>query len=75
LVRGLNDPAHYVRAAEVLLDRGFGKPKQQIDAGHGVQSLTLLHFIAATTLVDSELTPPPMIEDDAPTDLTAPALE
>jgi hypothetical protein len=45
LVRGLDDPKHYVHAAQVLLDRGFGKPKQVIEGD--VQSLTLQHLIAA----------------------------
>jgi hypothetical protein len=30
LVRGLKDPKHYVHAAQVLLDRGFGRAPQTI---------------------------------------------
>jgi hypothetical protein len=30
LVRGLDDPKHYVAAATALLDRGWGKPTQPI---------------------------------------------
>lgn len=31
-----------IRAAEVLLDRGYGKPKQAIDLGLGIEKLTIV---------------------------------
>jgi hypothetical protein len=46
LVRGLNDPKHYVHAAQVLLDRGFGKPTQPLTSD-GPPSLSVLHLVAA----------------------------
>jgi hypothetical protein len=46
LVRGLNDPKHYVHAAQVLLDRGFGKPTQPLTSD-GPPSLSILHLVAA----------------------------
>jgi hypothetical protein len=45
LVRGLDDPKHYVHAAQVLLNRGLGKPKQVIEGD--VQSLSLQQGAAA----------------------------
>jgi hypothetical protein len=45
LLRGLSDPKHYVNAATALLDRGFGKPNQPIEAGG--QSINVLHLVAA----------------------------
>jgi hypothetical protein len=46
LVRGLDDPKHYVQAAQVLLDRGFGKPTQPLTSD-GPPSLSILHLVAA----------------------------
>jgi hypothetical protein len=90
LVRGLDDPKHYVHAAQVLLDRGFGKPKQLIEA-EGRQDITFLHLTAARAASDAlaaereaaerQLRHPPVIDGEvadkqaATTNLWAPALE
>ena len=53
LVEALKDPRHKVAAAEALLDRGFGKPRQVVETTDGA-SPGALHFLAAS-LVSAEL--------------------
>jgi hypothetical protein len=53
LVEALKDPRHKVAAAEALLDRGFGRPRQVVETTDGASPL-LLHFLAATQ-VSTEL--------------------
>jgi hypothetical protein len=45
-VQALQDPRHKVAAAEALLDRGFGRPRQTIETTDGASSL-MLHLEAA----------------------------
>jgi hypothetical protein len=52
-VEALKDPRHKVAAAEALLDRGFGKPRQVVETTDG-SSPGALHFLAAS-LVSAEL--------------------
>jgi hypothetical protein len=86
LVRGLTDPKHYVHAAQVLLERGFGRPVQPI-IGNRPQSITLMHLVAAREVSEeiqraleaaNGTTPPPTIDaapSQEPPDLCAPARE
>jgi hypothetical protein len=68
LVRGLSDPRNYTHAAEVLLNRGFGRPAQSlsIETRH---TATQLHLVAAqgTSVLLQELglapTPEPSVID------------
>jgi hypothetical protein len=46
LVAALQNPRERVQAAQVLLDRAWGKPVQPVE-GEGAQSLSVLHLIAA----------------------------
>jgi hypothetical protein len=69
LVRGLNDPKHYVHAAQVLLERGWGKPVQPVQ-DEGQKSIGVLHLVAARevseeierALAAGNGTAPPVIE-------------
>jgi hypothetical protein len=47
LVRGLNDPKHYVAAAIALLDRGWGRPNVRIETDHP-DGISIAHLVAAT---------------------------
>jgi hypothetical protein len=49
LVEALKDPRHKVAAAEALLDRGFGRPRQIVETTDGTSPL-LMHFWAATAV-------------------------
>jgi hypothetical protein len=82
LVRGLKDPKHYVHAAQVLLDRGFGKPQQTL-AVDGVMDHWSLHLLAARAIAQELQAERQTIDGtvrdtrpvELPADLTAPALE
>jgi hypothetical protein len=82
LVRGLKDPKHYVHAAQVLLDRGFGRAPQTI-AVDGVMDHWSLHLLAARAValelqaerqtIDS--TARDVQRESLPPNLSTPALE
>lgn len=47
IVRCLDDPKHSLRAAEILLDRVYGKPVQAISSPDAATTITFLHLVAA----------------------------
>ena len=55
LVRGLSDPKLYVHVAVAPLDRGFGKPRQAIDA-------TVAQVVGGIDAPNMQLTMPEEIE-------------
>jgi hypothetical protein len=50
LVAALSNPRERVQAAQVLLDRGWGRPVQAIAADAKAPPLATLHLIAATAV-------------------------
>jgi hypothetical protein len=82
----LEDPDPRIRLAALvaLLDRGFGRPAQTVNAQDNAQSITFMHLVAARASSD-ELNRSRLIEGDAvatttdretiPVDLSVPALE
>jgi hypothetical protein len=77
LVAALQNPRERVQAATALLDRGWGKPAQAIEAS-AQEDITVWHLIAA-----SEFKPGPVIDGQSngearkriPVDLSKPPLE
>ena len=84
LDQALDDPRSRVASATILLERGWGKVPQPVDASSAGQELTLLHLIAARQVAEqmqalaesgidvpkhARKTPAPII------DLSEPALE
>lgn len=49
LVRGLDDEKLYVQAAEAILNRGFGKPKQMIEGALDLGLADLMKAIDGRT--------------------------
>jgi hypothetical protein len=88
LVAALQNPRERVAAAAILLDRGWGKPLQPVEA-NGQTTMSIMHLVAARA-VSEQLNctlgengaPPLTIEASAEAktcadsiDLTSPALE
>lgn len=74
LVSALRDPKHKVAAAQALLDRGFGRPKQTIEAERGVTNISL-HLLAARLISEqlvAEQKPSPKIEQRMVNDASVP---
>jgi hypothetical protein len=71
LVAALQNPRERVQAAQVLLDRAWGKPVQPVEA-EGAQSISVLHLVAAKevseqiqrALSENGGTAPPVIDSE-----------
>ena len=88
LIECLDDPRWKLPAAVVILERGFGKVKQEIDAQGG--NVTVLHLVAAralahatpeqieqsvTDVIDEAEADDAPLGADPPPDISAPAVE
>ena len=78
LVAALKDPRHKVAAATALLDRGWGRPKQMIEAtGNSALELHLVAARAVSAELFAAIDQPRVIDGRADIDLSSypPALE
>jgi hypothetical protein len=80
LVEALKDPKLKVQAATALLDRGWGKPIQAIEAS-AQEDFTIWHLVAASatkpqgTVIDGTSAPDDQVRPRLVVDLSKPALE